>query len=312
VTSLIGYRLLVVDDYQVNRLIAREMLMSCGAEVGEAGSGEEALAAVHEARDNGRPYQIILLDMRMPGMDGLEVARRIRAEHLPVEPLILMLSSDDLKPQIERLRELALDAYLVKPITRKELFQAIYRVLQDSNREGAKPMPQRQALRVANGVAGDVAKKRVLVAEDAPDNRLVIAAFLRREPYEIDFAENGEIAVDRFRAQTYDLVLMDIQMPKMDGLAATRSIRQWEEDHKMGHTPIIALTASVLEDDVHAALAAGCDLHLGKPIKKLNLIEAIRNATPLLLADTPITAHGAEPNGAVVVAPAKPQTLPVH
>ena len=79
VTSLIGYRVLVVDDNQVNRLIAREMMMSCGAEVGEAESGEQALAAVHEARDSGRPYQIILLDMRMPGMDGLEVAHRIRA-----------------------------------------------------------------------------------------------------------------------------------------------------------------------------------------------------------------------------------------
>jgi two-component system, sensor histidine kinase and response regulator len=116
VTSLIGYRVLVVDDNQVNRLIAREMMMSCGAEVGEAESGEQALAAVREARDSGRAYQIILLDMRMPGMDGLEVAHRIRKDHLPFEPLILMLSSDDLKPQIERMRELALDAYLVKPI----------------------------------------------------------------------------------------------------------------------------------------------------------------------------------------------------
>ena len=312
VTSLIGYRVLVVDDYQVNRLIAREMMMSCGAEVGEAESGEQALAAVHEARDSGRPYQIILLDMRMPGMDGLEVARRIREDHLPVEPLILMLSSDDLKPQIERLREIALDAYLVKPITRKELFEAIYRVLKDSNREGAKPMPQRQALSVANSASAGVRKKRVLVAEDSPDNRMVIAAFLRREPYEIVFAENGEIAVARFRAQAFDLVLMDIQMPKMDGLAAARSIRQWEADHAMGRTPIIALTASVLEDDVRAALAAGCDLHLGKPIKKINLLTAMRNATPLLLADTSITARGAEANGATeLVAPATAQTSPV-
>ena len=222
-----------------------------------------------------------------------------------------MLSSDDLKPQIERLRELALDAYLVKPITRKELFDAIYRVLKDSNRESAKPMPQRPAASVVSA-AGNIRKKRVLVAEDSPDNRLVISAYLRREPYEIDFAENGEIALDRFRTQAYDLVLMDIQMPKMDGLAATRSIRQWEAGHAMGHTPIIALTASVLEDDVRAALTAGCDMHLGKPIKKRNLLEAMRNATPSLLADTPIAAHGVETNGASAMAPAEPQTSRVH
>ena len=310
-TSLIGYRVLVVDDNQVNRLIAREMMMSCGAEVGEAESGEQALAAVHEARDSGRPYRIILLDMRMPGMDGLEVAHRIREDHLPVKPIFLMLSSDDLKPQIERLHEVALDAYLVKPITRKELFEVIHRVLKDSNRESARPMPLRQALSVANGTAGDARKQRVLVAEDSPDNRTLISAFLRREPYENDFAENGEIALERFRSQAYDLVLMDIQMPKMDGLTATRSIRQWEADHTMGHTPVIALTASVLEDDVGATLAAGCDLHLPKPIKKLNLLDAMRSATPLLRAHTPVSAHGAETNSASVITPAKPQILPV-
>ena len=169
VTSLIGYRVLVVDDNPVNRLIAREMMMSCGAEVGEAGSGEEALAAVHESRVSGRPYQIILLDMRMPGMDGLEVARRIREDHLPVEPVILMLSSDDLMPEIQQPGGIELDAYLVKPITRKELFEAIYRVLKESNREGARPMPQRPASCVVSA-AGHVRKKRVLVAEDSPDN----------------------------------------------------------------------------------------------------------------------------------------------
>jgi two-component system, sensor histidine kinase and response regulator len=96
VPSLIGYRVLIVDDNQINRLILREMMTSCGAEVGEAESGKQALAEVHQARDSGLPYQILLLDMRMPGMDGLEVARRIRDDHLPVGPLILILSSDDL------------------------------------------------------------------------------------------------------------------------------------------------------------------------------------------------------------------------
>ena len=292
VLSLVGYRVLVVDDNQINRLIAREMMTSCGAEVGEAECGAEALVAVHQACTSGRPFQIILLDMRMPGMDGLEVARRIRDDHLPIEPLILMLSSDDLKPQIERLREFALDAYLVKPITRKEVFQAIYRILKDSNREGAKPMPQRQTPQLASNATNDPPKRRVLVAEDSPDNRLVIAAYLRKEPYEIDFAENGRITVERFRVQSYDLVLMDIQMPGMDGLEATRLIRQWETEHDLGHTPIIALTASVLDEDVKKAFAAGCDQHLSKPIKKGLLIEAMR-ATLLLQNGMRVSADAA-------------------
>jgi CheY-like chemotaxis protein len=242
-----------VDDIQVNRLIAREMMMSCGAEVSEVESGEQALAAVHEARDSGRPYRIILLDMRMPGMDGLEVARRIRQDHLPVEPLILMLSSDDLNPQIERMREIALDAYLVKPITRKQLFEAVYRALAESNRQSAKPMPQQQVSSVANGAAGSCENYGCWRRMTHRTIACLISAFLRREPYEIDFAENGEVAVARFRA----------------------------------------------------ALAAGCDVHLAKPIKKLNLLEAMRNATALLRVHTAIAAV-AEINGEAMVAPAKP------
>ncbi len=102
--------------------------------------------------------------------------------------------------------------------------------------------------------------------------------------------------------------VMDIQMPKMDGLVATRSIRQWEASHTLGHTPIVALTASVLEDDVQAALAAGCDLHLNKPIKKLILLQAMRRATPLLTAHTVAAAHTAETNGAGMATRAKPRT----
>ena len=311
VLSVAGYRVLVVDDNQINRLIVREMMTSCGAEVGEAESGGEALAAVRQACNSGRPFQIILLDMRMPGMDGLEVARKIRDEQLPIEPLILMLSSDDLKPQIVRLRELALDAYLVKPITRKQLFEAIYRGLADSNRNTAKPMPPRQTVKKKENAAGDVPKRRVLVAEDSPDNRLVISAFLRREPYLIDFAENGRLAVEQFKTQSYDMVLMDIQMPELDGLAATRLIRQWESEHGLGQTPIVALTASVLEEDVRSAHAAGCDMHVSKPVKKLILLETMRSATLLQHDVVRAPANGAEANGAAATMPATPQSLPV-
>ena len=287
VLSLAYYRILVVDDNQINRLIVREMIMSCGAEVSEAVSGEEALAAIREGVNAGQPYRIVLLDMRMPGMDGLEVARRIKQEQLPIRPLILMLSSDDLKPQVARLRELGLDAYLVKPITRKELFEAIRRVIEEANLNSAETLPERRPPRIQSAMSADRLEMRILVAEDSPDNRLVIGAYLRREPCHVDFAFDGREAVNKFISDHYDLVFMDIQMPEVDGLAATRTIRRWENDHGLSPTPIIALTASVMEEDVRLALASGCNLHMSKPVKKVVLLDAVRNAAFLRSANPP-------------------------
>jgi PAS domain S-box-containing protein len=297
VLSLAGYRVLVVDDNQINRLIAGEMTAGCGAEVTEADSGAAALAEMRRTKQAGRPYDIVLLDMRMPGMDGLAVARCIREEQLALAPFILMLSSDDVKPQLARLGELGLDAYLVKPITRKELFAAIHRLLEQANRRGANALP-------ASSVAAAPAPEqiparrptRILVAEDSADNRLLISAYLRREPYQVDFAEDGEQAVAQFLAHDdYDLIFMDIQMPRMDGLDATSRIRQLEGEHARRPLPIIALTASALEEDVARALAAGCNLHLSKPMKKRMLLDAIRNAAFISVTSESSTAASPPP-----------------
>ena len=271
--ELAGFRILVVDDNQNNRMIIREMVTSRGAQVSEAESGLKALAAMREAVRDGRPFQIVLLDMRMPGMDGLEVARRIRGEHFPVEPLILMLSSDDLGPQLARIREAGLAAYLVKPITRRELFDAIAGVI-----GAGSPAPAPRLVPTPD----EPAKLRafsMLVAEDSPDNRLIISAYLRNQPCTIDFAEDGAIAVEKFIANHYDLVLMDIQMPVLDGYAAAAHIREWERAQKLPPTPIIALTASAFEDTVRRAKAAGCDAHVAKPVKKAVLLEVVRRYT---------------------------------
>ena len=270
--SLTGYRVLVVDDNQINRLIVREMMAHCGAEIDEAESGEKALEAV--IKSVGHPYEIILLDMRMPGIDGLEVAQRIRALHLPIEPIILMLSSDDVKSQLARLKDLGLDAYLVKPITRKELFEAIRRLLENANRHSANPMPERRTTEIASKNTDQV--MRILVADDSPDNRLLIHAYLRRAPHQVDFAENGKVALDKFIAQPYDLVFMDVHMPELDGLEATKMIREWEKKHAKRPSCIIALTASVLDEDVKRALASGCTGHIGKPLTKQVLLDTIR------------------------------------
>jgi len=271
--SLTGYRVLVVDDNTINRLIVREMMAGCGAEIEEAESGEQALDAVI----NGvrHPYQIILLDVRMPGIDGLEVARRIRAADLPLEPIILMLCSDDVQPQLARLKELQLGTYLVKPITRKQLFEAIRRQLGNADRHGEYLTPDS---RTGETISNANDAMRILVAEDSPDNRLLIQAFLRREPHQVDFAENGRVAVDRFIEHPYDLVFMDVQMPELDGLDATRMIREWEKKHGMRSAFIIALTASVLDEDVKRTLASGCSAHIGKPLAKQAILDAVRAA----------------------------------
>jgi len=273
VQSLAGYRILIVDDNENNRLIAREMVTNRGAEVAEAASGPEAIDAVRSAADAGRPYRIILLDMRMPGMDGLEVAKRIQQEKLPIRPVVLMLSSDDLKIQVNRLKEFALDAYLVKPITRKELLGAIRRIVNDPDSKTAEALSACAAEeKIAHAQVG-----KILAVDDSPDNRLLIAALLRREPYQLEFAEDGQQAFDKFTSDHYDLVLMDMLMPKVDGLTATGMMRKWEKDHGAVPTPIIALTASALQGDVARALDAGCDGHLAKPIKKILLVSAIRS-----------------------------------
>jgi CheY-like chemotaxis protein len=185
-----------------------------------------------------------------------------------------MLSSDNVNLQLSRLREAGLDTYLIKPITRRELFESISHLLAKSNSSGSIKFAGTDSAAPRSPV--ELPCVRILIAEDSPDNQLVVSAFLRRTPCQLDFAENGEVAFEKFTHEHYDLVLMVMQMPVMDGYKATRSIRDWEQQHNAPHTNIIALTASALDEDLVKARKAGCDVHLAKPIKKAILLEAIR------------------------------------
>ena len=269
--SLDGFRILIADHSRINRLVLREMLSDTGAEIDEAANGNNALNSIRQAAEEGHPYQFILLDMAMPSVDGFEVARRLRNYNLPLKSVLPMLSSDELKPQITRLQQLGLVTYLVKPIARKDLLEAIRTLIDEAQRERSPASHVRPDTQ-------QTAARRILVAEDSPDNRLVIAAYLRREPYQVDFAVDGKQAFEKFVANLYDLVLMDIQMPVMDGLDATRAIRGWEIEHGRVPIPIVALTAYALEEDVRRALSAGYTLHISKPIRKQPLLECIREA----------------------------------
>jgi CheY-like chemotaxis protein len=261
---------LVVDDTAVNRLILREILERRGARVTEAESGASALSEV--ARRAGRPFDLMLLDCRMPSMDGFELAKRVRQFCIgngTPPPTVIMLTSDQITLGTARLRDAGLHAYLVKPVRRDELLNAIQMAMGEA-KASTRHRP------AASDVAGALANLRILLADDSPDNRLLVRAFLAKTGCELVEAEDGSIAFDRFRAARYDLVLMDMRMPVMDGFVATRAIRQWEAENGARHTPIVALTASALNEAVRECLEAGCDAHVSKPVKRATLIDAIR------------------------------------
>ncbi len=268
--DLAGLRTLVVDDHPTNRLILRETLTAWGAVVTEAGSGEQALAELRRAADAGSPFQILLLDCRMPDMSGFEVAERVKSMP-PLEGLTtIMLASDRWADDIARTYELGLGGYLVKPIRRSDLLQTISIALgRTKGLSLAPPDPSPAA------PATPADSLRILLVEDSPDNQLLIQSYLKPTPHKLDVAENGQIGVDLFKAGRYDLVLMDMQMPVMDGYAATRAIRQWEREQRLPETPIVALTALALKEEAAKIFEAGCTAHLTKPIRKSTLLDML-------------------------------------
>jgi two-component system sensor histidine kinase/response regulator len=272
--DLKGLKTLVVDDNPTNRLILREALVGRGALVTTVEGGEQGLLEIKRAKEAGAPYQLVLLDCRMPDMDGFEVAERIKKDQSIGGITIMMLTSDEKQSNIVRCRELGIVSYLIKPIKRSELFRAIKNAMikTDVSSQELK-MPPRQEL------LNDQHILRILLVEDSKDNCLLIQSYLKKMPCQLDIAENGEIAVEKFKASKYDLVLMDIQMPVMDGYTATRTIREWERKNGVKSTPIIALTAYALDEDAQKAVDAGCTAHITKPIKKTRLMEVIYEYT---------------------------------
>ncbi|HEY3130228.1 MAG TPA: PAS domain S-box protein [Acidobacteriota bacterium] len=271
--DLRGVRVLVVDDNATNRLILIETLSSWGALVTEAAGGSDALAKLRDARESSYPYRLVLLDGRMPGMDGFQVAEAINREMGGSGLTVLMLTSDNRTEGIARCRKLGLAGYLIKPVKRADLLDAINRAF-----AAAGPMAAEPAAAVTSTT--DTERPiRILLAEDNEDNRLLVLSYLKRYPFQVDIAENGEIAVRKFTSGSYDLVLMDMQMPIVDGYSATRAIRKWENENEIKPTPVLALTAYALKEEARKSAEAGCTAHLTKPIQKAALLESIRQHT---------------------------------
>ncbi len=265
VIDLNGRRILIVDDNDTNRLILRSALAQTGAVISELADGQSALEALTAQPDH---YDLVLLDRHMPGKNGIDVVAALQQQGQQMNTL-LMLSSADLNDDMPRMTSLGLGGYLVKPLKRSELVQAIKHILGIS---GEPPTPSTETDQ-STPLLND---KRLLLVEDNPDNRLLVQAYLKPLQITIDEAENGQQAVERFTADSYDLILMDVQMPVMDGHEATRQIRALETERALAPVPIIALTAHAIREEIDKCMAAGCDHHLSKPIKKSVLIDTIR------------------------------------
>ena len=258
--DLRGTRVLVVDDNATNRLIQMDMCAGLGMTTTEAHSAAEACELVAAGLMQGNAFTLVLLDRLMPDVDGLEALRRLRLKDPSI--CVIITSSDNHPGDVTRATALGAAAYLMKPIRRSHLLDVINAALQKRREAATNSM-------------------RILVADDAEDNRFLIAAYLKSKPYELTYASNGCEAVNLFATGTFDLVLMDVQMPVMDGLAATTQIRALEREFNTPPTPVIALTANALVEDTERSQAAGCNAHLSKPISRERLIAAIERFRPV-------------------------------
>jgi PAS domain S-box-containing protein len=269
--NLRGVRTLIADDNATNCLILREALSAWGAVVTEASNGEAALTELRRAEAAGHWYQLVLLDCLMPEMSGFEVIERFKETSNLTGVTFMVLTSDSSSSDIARSYQLGLGGYLVKPIRRIDLQKAIMIAI------GRTKAAAGGGIRAESREVQQQVPLNILLAEDSADNRLLIQSYLKHTSYQLEMVGNGLLALEKLKTKPYDLVLMDIQMPVLDGYAATKAIRQWERERERQRepVPIVALTAFALIGDAERSLAAGFTAHLSKPIQKADLLAAI-------------------------------------
>jgi two-component system sensor histidine kinase/response regulator len=284
--DLCDKRVLVVDDNATSRQIVHDQVLSWGMRNGMAADGRSALAALRDAQHSGTPYDVAILDMAMPGMDGLELARAIKADPALAATKLVMLTSigPGERGGDEAAWQVQIDAFLTKPVRSSQLYNSLVRVLSGS---GGQRMPTTEV--VASGGADaagaqrpDQVRGRVLVVEDNAVNQRVAVRMLEKRGYRVDAVANGREAVDALAHIPYDLVLMDCQMPEMDGYAAAAEIRQRERAQGTAarRTPIVAMTANALKGDAEKCLAAGMDDYIPKPVTVQHLEAILRRWRP--------------------------------
>ena len=260
-------RVLIVDDNCTNQRILQDTLTRWGLQTATAQSGKEALVQMSRASAAGKPFQLVLTDMPMPQMDGCALAERIHQSPELSSPVILMLTSDSYRAEAACCKKFGVHACLLKPVRQVELRELLAQTLSASSSPQTvsslarhSPPPARVPARVL----------RVLVVEDNPVNQLLVVRMLEKRGHDTVVAADGRQALQALSSSSFDLVLMDVQMPEMDGFEATAAIRAQEQSSGQ-QLPIIALTAHALKTDQERCLAAGMDGYLSKPIRPQDL-----------------------------------------
>ena len=265
-----GRRVLVVDDQPLGRRILREQLGAWGITVEEAADGPSALGQLRAAAATGARHDAVLLDMQMPGMDGLQLTVAIAADPTLGGVSLMMVSSVGQTGLAAAARAAGIATYLTKPVRPTRLREALARAFGHLHDRPSAPAPREPAL------SADVSapRRRILVAEDNRVNQTVAMRILEKAGHQVDVVANGREAVAALDDVVYDLVFMDCQMPDMDGFEATRAIRAGEA-RTPRHIPIVALTANAMQGDRERCLAAGMDDYIAKPVTTQTLATAL-------------------------------------
>jgi signal transduction histidine kinase/DNA-binding response OmpR family regulator len=270
VVDLKGVRILVVDDNVTNRLIMRKQAESWNMEVEEIDNGGMACAALDKAKKAGNPFSLILLDLYMPGMDGFQVLDKLKDAGLLQDISIIMLTSGEKKGHRASAKKIGVKQFLLKPVTPSQLLESITSAL---SKPGPK-MPDTEKPGKISATEKIVKTLQVLLVEDNRINQIVASKMLTKRGYNVVIAETGKQALENIAHEVFDLILMDIQLPDMDGYEATRRTRE-NEKNTGGHVPIIAMTAHALKGDREKCIAAGMDNYISKPVEMKKLYEII-------------------------------------
>ncbi|MGH9744207.1 MAG: response regulator, partial [Candidatus Acidiferrum sp.] len=262
-----GVKVLIVDDNRTNRRILEGMLVRWQMKPTSVEGGKMALTQLAEARGSGKPFGLILTDMHMPDMDGFALIEEIRQRPELSTATIMMLTSAGHRGDAARCQELGVAAYLLKPIRQSELREAVARVLGAREQEGAIPLITRFSLQDAREPEAFL---KVLLAEDNLVNQRLAVRLLEKRGHQVVVAATGLEALKALDKEKFDLVLMDVQMPEMDGLEATALLREREKGTGL-RQPVVALTAHAMKGDREKCLAGGMDGYLTKPIRPQEL-----------------------------------------